>query len=35
MRTFLSTLILVFIIASQSFAEEGVSKVKKVKAEDS
>jgi len=31
MRTILSTLILVFILASQSFADEGVSKVKKSK----
>jgi len=34
MRTVLSTLILVFLLASQSFAEEGVNKVKKIKAED-
>ena len=31
MRTILSTLILVFLLASQSFAEKGVSKVKKSK----
>lgn len=31
MRTVLSTLILVFLLASQSFAEEGVNKVKKSK----
>jgi len=31
MRTILSTLILVFLLVSQSFAEEGVSKVKKSK----
>ena len=31
MKTILSTLILVFIFASQSFAEDGVSKVKKSK----